>query len=178
MIILVDQDDVLTDFRTAIEKEITKRGIDIIPKNQLKVFAYEDNYPPELRDEIKSIFYQPGFHMDLPIIPGAKEALEQMTLTGHEVRICTSPLSVYENCILEKYQWVDRNLGHEWTKRLIPCRDKTLVRGNLLIDDKIDITGLLPPTWEHVLYAQPYNAGIEGKRRIDWNNWREILTEL
>ena len=41
------------------------------------------------------------------------------------------------------------------------CADKTLVRGDVLIDDKPHVTGSNAPTWQHLLYDAPYNRDIE-----------------
>ena len=87
-----------------------------------------------------------------------------------------TPLSLYAYCVLEKYQWVEKYLGYGFTKKLILTRDKTLVRGDMLIDDKPEITGIQKPVWEHIIYDFPYNRHITGNRRIvRWKNWRKIL---
>ena len=60
---------------------------------------------------------------------------------GHEVFICTAPLTNYENSVLEKYKWVEKNFGHEWIKKIILTKDKTLIKGDILIDDNPEIFG-------------------------------------
>ena len=45
----------------------------------------------------------------------------------------------------------------------------------VLIDNKPVITGVeAHPEWEHILYDRPYNREVN-KRRITWENWRDIL---
>ena len=39
-------------------------------------------------------------------------------------------------CPAVEYAWVSEHLGAEWMKRLIITCDKTLIHGDLLIDDK------------------------------------------
>ena len=106
---------------------------------------------------------------------GGKEALTEMKEKGHIVFLCTSPLTEYTNCILEKYQWVDEHLGFDWTKKIIITKDKTLVRGDYLIDDNPNPKGALAPAWEHIIYDFPYNREIKDKRRLTWENWKEVL---
>jgi 5'-nucleotidase len=96
--------------------------------------------------------------------------LQELLVEGGDVYICTSPLSQYRNCVLEKYEWVEEHLGSDFTKRIILTWDKTLVRGDVLVDDKPDIQGLVMPQWRHILYDQPYNRCLPGVR-MTWRNW-------
>jgi 5'-nucleotidase len=108
-------------------------------------------------------------------VPGAKEALEEMQARGFEVFICSSPLDTYNNCVLEKYEWIEKVLGPTWVKQIILTKDKTIIKGDFLIDDKPLITGVQdPPEWEHIVFDRPYNRGAN-RRRITWNNWREVI---
>jgi 5'-nucleotidase len=66
--------------------------------------------------------------------------------------------------------------GSEFTKGVILPRDKTLVRGDVLIDDKPTIGGISTPQWRHVLFDQPYNRHLSGPR-VQWENWREVLAQ-
>jgi 5'-nucleotidase len=108
-------------------------------------------------------------------IAGAVEAVKQLA-EYYNVFICTSPHTDYENCVLEKYEWVDNHLGRGWVRKIILTKDKTPIRGRYLIDDKPEIKGILAPEWEQILYDQPYNRNIP-KRRLNWQNWREVLVK-
>lgn len=44
-------------------------------------------------------------------------------------------------CCQEKWEWVREHLGDEFLDRVILTRDKTVVRADLLVDDKPRITG-------------------------------------
>jgi 5'-nucleotidase len=90
------------------------------------------------------------------------------------VYICTSPLHHYDNCVLEKFEWVEQHLGREFTSRLILSRDKTLVHGDVLVDDNPSVTGVRTPTWRHVVFHQNYNRTVMGPR-MTWQSWREVL---
>lgn len=149
-----------------------------VPVEQRKNFYVINDYPDALQKDIESVYHTPGFFKALPVISGGKEALEHMRAIGHEVFICTSPLPRYDDCVLEKYDWVARNLGHEWTKRMIVTRDKTLVHGDFLIDDKPEPIGVRTPVWEHIIYDAPYNRTITHKRRITWDSWQTEVSEL
>jgi len=137
-------------------------------------FYAEEDYPNDLQDLLREIYRGKGFYFSLPPIPGSLEALAELQ-SQHGVFICTSPLSIYENCVLEKYQWVDYYLGKKWVRKLILAKDKTVVRGDILIDDRPEVTGVVTPVWEHVLFDQPYNRNVRDKRRITWDSWRQTL---
>lgn len=177
MIILVDQDNVLADFDGEVTRIWRERYPDrfYVPTEERKSFYTKDDYPEEMHSDLEVIYTAPGFLSNLPLIAGAADAVSEMRRLGHEVFICTSPLSQYENCVKEKFEWVENNLGRAWTKRIILGGDKTLVRADCLIDAKPEVTGLMNPFWEHLLFDQPWNRSVNEKTRISWRNWKEVM---
>jgi 5'-nucleotidase len=176
-IILVDMDDVLADFEKGFLVEWRKKHPDkmYIPLEERTVYKIPNQYPAELRPLVDGIYQASGFYRNLPIIAGGKEAIIEMKEKGHAVFLCTSPLTEYANCVLEKYQWAEEKLGWDWTKKIILTKDKTLVRGDILIDDNPNPKGALAPVWEHIIYDFPYNREVKDKRRLTWENWQEVL---
>ncbi len=73
------------------------------------------------------------------------------------------------------------HLGEEWVGKLVITADKSLIRGDVLIDDAPRPNArAMTPTWKQIYYSQPYNevkAGGDGSlaqvRR--WADWRAIL---
>jgi len=178
MLILLDQDGVLADFEHAFLDAWRAKYPDVAPVEyeDRKSFHILDDYPPELRAKAEVIYTAPGFIRNLPPVPGAIEAFRELMALGADVRICSSPLRQYENNVAEKFQWVERYLGREATERIVLTRDKTLVQGNLLIDDRPRIEGAVArPTWRHIVYDAPYNRRVDDKPRITWGNWRNGL---
>jgi 5'-nucleotidase len=150
-----------------------------VPVEQRNTFKLEDQYPPECTPLIQQIIQEPGFFFSLPPIPGGLEAVAEMA-GKHDVFICTAPMPGCPDSAGEKYCWVEKYLGGKWTRRTISTFDKTLVRGDYLIDDMVNIKGLKTPSWEQVIFSSPSNRMATGKRRIkkDWSNWRKVLPEL
>ncbi len=176
MNILLDLDGVLADFEAACLVAFSNRYpmLPTVPLSERRNVRVRDDYPVELRSLVRSIYHEPGFFRHLPPIAGAIEAVRDLVALDHDVRICTMPLRNYRNCVLEKYEWVEEHLGSALVSRVIMSWDKTLIRGDVLVDDNPMVTGTQSPTWRHVIFDQPYNREAQGIR-MDWSNWRDVL---
>lgn len=130
---------------------------------------------PEGKAVVTQIMNEPRFYAELEPIEGAAKALNEMLDEGHEVHIVTSPWIDNETCASDKLAWVERHIGKGWGKRTIITSDKTLVMGDILIDDKPEITGAYAPVWEHVYFTQPYNISGPNRRLSNWTEWRSLL---
>lgn len=178
MLVLVDQDGVLADFDAGVNAALAKRHphLRIIEPASRRSFRLRDDYPGKYLEEIKEIQASPGFILGLAPMPGALDAMHDMLAAGHDVRICTAPLTRFTNCVGEKFQWVHDHLGPAWVQRVVLTMDKTLVRGDVLLDDCPEVIGALVPTWEHVVFDAPYNVASPG-RRLTWETWRHVLDD-
>jgi 5'-nucleotidase len=177
MLILIDMDDVLSDFDGEFYRMWNKVHPDkhITPPNERKKFYLSDESPEEYAELIRGIYTAPGFVKSLPEIQGSVEAVKEIASRGNIIFICTTPLNAYQNCVKEKYEWIEEHLGFEWTKKIILTKDKTLIQGDILIDDKPEITGTAKPVWEHIVFDKPYNRHTNHTKRMTWKNYRKIL---
>jgi 5'-nucleotidase len=177
MLILVDMDSVLADFEAAFEEKcrLTHPDFEFIVHEERTTFYLADSYPPELRTMIVDIYKQPTFFHDMPVIPGGVEAVREMADLGWQVFVCTHPFYINEHNFAGKYYWAETHIGKGWGERVIFASDKTMIRGNILIDDKPEISGVNQPEWEHIIFDRAYNRHVNGKRRLTWSNWREVL---
>lgn len=179
-IVLLDMDGVLVDWDKGFYQAWERFGHDPSKIDRTKSYCMEDCVPAGLRDAAFAVMSQPGFFRDLPPMPGAVEAVKQMKAEGFAVFICTSPLPCNPTCCQDKIEWVTKHLGAAGMDimSMVMTRDKCLVQGDVLIDDKPQITGSLTSTWEHILYGAPYNAQAPEDRRLridTWDEWRSVL---
>ena len=177
MLILLDQDGVLADFEQGFyDAWNASMGTEFpaVELQQRRSFYVRDDYPAHYANAVQAIYTRPGFYRDLPPVAGAMDAVKMLCDMGHDVRICTSPLNQYRNCIPEKYEWVEHYLGIDFVSRVIVTKDKTLVAGDVLVDDKPVIAGAHMPVWAHVIYDQPYNRQLAGVR-VSWLDWNGVL---
>eukprot|EP00960_Hanusia_phi_P052587 761544-Hanusia_phi.AAC.2 len=186
--ILVDMDNTVVDWDGMFIKRYGRAiGADEARQKEIESkvrsrehFEIEHNFEEQERAKVMDVIASPGFFAELEPLPGAIEALKEMVDRGVDVRLVTAPHPVCPGpCANEKYDFLLRHFGSEWIDRMIITRDKTHVVGAALIDDKPAVTGsAASPPWNHVLFDQPYNRGVEGKSRLrDWVKWEEILSD-
>ncbi|KAG8433364.1 hypothetical protein GDO86_017590 [Hymenochirus boettgeri] len=185
--VLVDMDGVLADFEGGFLKKYRVRYpsepyINLEDRRGFWVSEQYGNLKPGLCKKAISIWEAKDFFLDLHPIPGAVAAVKEMAdLENTDVFICTSPIKHYQHCPYEKYAWVEKHLGHKFLERIILTRDKTVVSGDLLIDDRPDIIGAeRNPTWEHILFTACHNKHIlptpPNRRLPSWSHdWKSIL---
>lgn len=111
--IYVDMDGVLCNFYKAAKQALTEN-----PKQK---------YPQS----------QWGFFLKLEEIPGAIDAFNKLK-ESYDVWILTRPSFRNVNCYTEKAQWVWDHLGYDVLEKTIISGDKSLLKGDYLIDDQLN----------------------------------------
>jgi 5'-nucleotidase len=176
MLILLDQDGVLANFQEGFKAAWFKRGLPDHIGTWESHWDLYDFIPKDLHSQVEEIMCEPGLFRNLAIMDGAVEAVHALVKEGHDVHICTSPWSSNETCVPEKLQWIQEYFGTAIRKNVIWTADKTLIKGQVLLDDRPQVTGRYVPEWEHVLFHSSYNKFLTGKRRmLSWKNWPMLL---
>ncbi|KAK3529211.1 hypothetical protein QTP70_021441 [Hemibagrus guttatus] len=145
--VLLDMDGVIADFEGGFLKKYRQRYpnepyISLEERRGFWVSTQYGELREDLRDKAISIWESKNFFMDLDPLPGSVEAVMEMArMKNTDVFICTSPIKHYAHCPYEKYAWIERHLGPDFLEKVILTRDKTVVSGDILIDDKPDILG-------------------------------------
>lgn len=128
-------------------------------------------------DQLVAIWSRPGMFLAPEPYPHAVEIIRALS-SSVELFLVTQPYSS-PTAASENWQWVEDHFGAGWDARLIQTHDRTLLQANLLIDDKPQVTGVVEfPTWQHVLYDQPYNRRSTKPRIQNWNRIEEILKHV
>ena len=181
LFLLVDMDGVLADFEAGFLEKFRKLypNKPNIPLEDSKSFSVVQAYQTAfgLGAEAKGIIESKGFFFDLPPVVGAIETLHYLDERDDiELFICTSPLKLYQFCVLEKFKWIDKYLGPKFAEKIILTRDKTLVNGHFLIDDKPHITGTQIPQWKHILFETHHNRHLSPHRdQFKVCGWKDNL---
>jgi 5'-nucleotidase len=181
-VILVDMDGVIADFERGCLnkwKELYPNSpfIDIEKRTMHGIAEEYALIDDSFKGMMDSIMKSPGFFENLPLIENAEKILDNLESEGYTVFICTSPLRETDN-LIGKYNWVEKHFGTKWKNRIIMTRDKTLIHGDILIDDKPKITGVIEPSFTHILFDQPYNRNENKPRITQWKDWKEVIENV
>lgn len=123
----VDMDGVLCDFAGAFKKEHS--------------------------DTVKFPQSRWGFFTNLEPLPNAIYFVKELMKT-HDVWILTRPSYKNALCYTEKRLWIEKYFGLEFCQKLIICSDKSLVKGDYLVDDSIS-DGQLEFEGELIRFGSP-----------------------
>lgn len=178
MRILVDLDGVCADLEAGFASRWAEAGMPDL--DQLVPPAADRTgdprliswLPADLQPSAHAIMDQPGLFAALPPIVGAVAGVQALRDAGHDVVICTAPRLTNRTCASDKHAWVAEHLGPEQAKAMAITKDKTLVTGDWLIDDWPDQTGRQEPTWQQVLFDQPYNRHVHTSLRL--HGWADL----
>lgn len=183
MRILVDMDEVIAGFLAGVDAILD--GYDTSAPKMPRMVECRDwnmhlGLTPVQSTILSRAMSAPGLFLSLPPLEGAIEALHEMLEAGHDVRLVTSPMASNPTCASDKFAWVAKHLGTPWTHRLVITDDKTIIRGDVLFDDKGEITGSMKPEWQQILVDQPHNryASKPLPRIADLTHWRIALETI
>lgn len=167
LVVLVDMDGVLADFGRGVLDIIWEHPY--FKQRYPSVFALFEaalvHQDPQAIEAIDNTYKRtPHFFQYLKPMQGAlfKEPQEGalnildylQDVCGYEVFICSSPSVNNRDCASDKALWIERHFGNRWVRRLILTKDKTLVHGDILIDDRFAVTGVKEPAWKHLLFVE------------------------
>lgn len=181
--LLIDMDGVLMDYYGAFVIEWKKRYPErpVLPSKYIKTFYLEEMYPPEWKQDILAITQGKDFFENMLPIAAAVGFMEQVWNSEYyDPFICTAPDMDSEDlmCATEKLRSIERLFGKKWLKKTIMTNDKTIIDGDILIDDKPEIKGAQTPSWKRVFYTHRYNRDLPGPRINHWGEWKEVLANV
>jgi 5'-nucleotidase len=176
-LLLVDLDGTIAD----LDDALIAKGIDGKCVRERESFEFEG----ELEKQTRRLMETEGFFASIPVVEHAVDTLKKLhTEDGWEVFFVTSPFTS-RFCVPEKQDWILKHFGSKfWQNRLHIAKDKTVVRGAVLIDDNPIIDrqkdkSVLVPEWRHVLFSRNYNKSSLKPRIVSWEieHVRRVLAE-
>lgn len=183
-IALVDMDGVLFDLYAGVHRiarDTLGVGPDVLPlppADELTEFRFPA-VTPQAKAAMDAVMVHPDLFADLPPMPGAVQAIGEMA-EQYDIIICSTPSLDNPTCASAKIDSLVRHFGRDIAKNAILTHDKTMVVGDILIDDKPDITGrIATPAWQQVVFDWSYNRDRTDLPRLtDWSNWRAVIEPI
>ncbi len=149
-LVWVDMDGVVADFEIYANTEALKMGLTLDEFLKQKQYRHVE-----------------GFYRNLPLIPGAKEAILQLSTCGkYELNFLSAPSWGNVSCFSDKRIWIQEHFGKEFEKKMDLSFHKGHYLGHYLIDDRVKY-GAEDFIGEHIQYGN--------EQYPDWNS---ILNKL
>lgn len=182
LITLVDLDGVCADFQSAVWNFCNDNGIFVdCASGEEKHYYLTDHIPDKQeRRALRRHIDTTPFFRDLDLIEGALEGVNKLAEVA-EILLVSKPSEANKTCHSDKHNWVTKHFP-KLSDRLILIGDKSLVKGDILLDDAPKPKWFPRADWQPVIFNQPYNCHAESELyklpHFDWNQPIEYLIEL
>jgi 5'(3')-deoxyribonucleotidase len=111
------------------------------------------------------IFKEEGFFENVPEKKNSVKALKKLISSDdYDVFIVTACTTNHE--LEEKFKWFDDNLPEFNKNRIIKCKEKEIIHGDVLIDDNINNLDKCSPFMRCILFDMPHNRDEDRYPRI------------
>ena len=182
MKIFVDMDSTLNDFTKGYVDYYNKLYNKNVKLKNKDLVKYEISKAlPNVSDDDalvirQDIFSTPGFWLDIPAMENAIVTMKHL-YDNHEVYIVTAPWKTSLNCYNEKIQWIQRYMPWFDLDKVIYCRDKHLLRGDIIIDDNPHY--LKTHNCDFAIAPRyPFNSELPTFYFDNWNEVENIVNEI
>lgn len=119
---------------------------------------FTDHIPdPTQRRLARTMIDAAGWFRSLPVVEGAKEGVAELLDFGFDIWVCTKPLEKNPTCRDDKGAWLREHFPM-LEDRLIIAPDKSLIIGDVLLDDAPKVAWFKSAPWVPVLFAVPFNG--------------------
>lgn len=163
---LIDVDGVLANFIDPLLEQIGGR----LKASDIKGFDFFQFLTDGERIVAETVLADGDFWASLPVIAGAREGVNRLRVSTHDVFFVTAP---WEGCRVwdsVRRGWLREHF--DAGKKDVACLDaKEIVQGHVLIDDKASTI----EAWARAnhgrayLYTQPWNVGSYHPFKTTWD---------
>jgi 5'(3')-deoxyribonucleotidase len=179
----VDLDGVCGDYTSAFRAVVAaERGVDPDTLSPDRSWDFQEWGVAELGgfDAVHRIaVLEHRMFREMPVMPGAADALWRLSDAGVWIRIITHRLYVnwgHAVAVADTVEWLD--------KRAIPYRDicflgnKPEVEADCYVDDSpTNVQALRDADNLVIVYDAPYNRDLDGPRASTWDDVERLVTE-
>jgi 5'(3')-deoxyribonucleotidase len=167
--ICVDMDEVMADTLSEHLRRYNETFDEAVTPEHLQGKAVWEYVPEDRRQQMRDFLDAEDFFEDLPLMPGAQEALLQLS-SRFEIFVATQAMTV-PNSLGPKYRWLQRHFPFIPPTHYVFCGNKSILLADYLIDDlprnldRFQATGLL--------FTAPHNLQASAYIRVD--NWPHVI---
>jgi 5'(3')-deoxyribonucleotidase len=159
-VLLLDMDGPIADFDLAFWNFCQDKGftLDIKSLNDPKRqrFMTENFVYSSQRSLARKRIDTTHWFRDLPVTPGALDGVP-MLMEVFDVWVCTKPLEVNPWCRDDKGAWLREHFP-DLEHKMIIAPKKSLVRGDILLDDAPALTCIPEANWIPVVFPSVFNG--------------------
>lgn len=165
-IILLDMDDVITNcLSAAIEAYNDKYGTKF-KTSQCTSWGLAESLGVD-PDDVFKLFRAKKFFEELEPKRGSISAIKKLIKsTKYDVYIITATSSDDGSELVQKLKWFKNYIPEFNPKRVISCDDKYIIRGDVIVDDKVQNLDSCKPYMQCILMDSPTNKDCENYIRI------------
>ena len=131
--ICINQDDVLADTHAKLVQLYLKSDAPRYELAELREKSFQELFHEEERNAVYRQIHEPGFFTDIPVMPGAPEAIVQLQ-ERYDVYVATAAME-FPNSLREKYNWLTDHFPTIHWRNYIFLGDKSVLGSDYLIDD-------------------------------------------
>ncbi len=158
--------DVATHFLDLYEKETGIR----IPHEALNGISESEAFPD--KTAVMRYLFTPGFFRNLPLMPGAQEALKTLQ-EKFEIYIVSAAME-FPLSLAEKKAWMEEHFPFISWRNIIFCGDKSVIGTDYMIDDHLKNLDCFKG--KAFLFHAGHNIHVNHHTRL--HNWEEAVQIL
>lgn len=168
-LILCDVDQVVADLHRVWLRLYNADYNDTLTVHELVDWDMTKFVKPECGKKIEDYLYEPGLYDYVPMIPDADWGVDRLRTAGHRVVFVTSDPSGGKS---GKIDWLKRHRLVSSQNDWIIAHDKSMIHGDILIDDSPRNILLCANGVRPIVFDWPWNRHIMNCPRVF--SWTEV----
>jgi 5'(3')-deoxyribonucleotidase len=174
MTIAIDVDDVCADLNTEWLRRYNKDFNDDLTKDKITEWDISSFVKPECGKYIFEYLDDLSLYNYVLPIPDALNGINALKIMGHRIIFVTTPTI---KSVGRKFLWLLDNLFIFDMKDYLEVTDKSLVRADMIIDDRYE--NVKKFNGSGILFTKPWNLKYNYTPRVkDWNGIVKLIELL